>query len=83
MLAKYDSLNKIQISGYLVDLFRLLDSPRKDNQLGLTGYLNPIRDMEGPNIEELNPSQIDGGDDQPDSGEGHQKIDLSGRDNLT
>jgi hypothetical protein len=42
LLAKYDSLNKIQISGYLVDLFRLLDSPRKDNQLGLMGYLNPI-----------------------------------------
>jgi hypothetical protein len=39
--------------------------------------------MEGPKIEELNPSQIDGGDDEPDGGEGHQKIDLSGRDNQT
>jgi hypothetical protein len=36
--------------------------------------------MEGPNIEELNPSHIDVGDDQPDGGDGHQKIDLSGRD---
>jgi hypothetical protein len=35
---KYDSLNKIQTSGYLVDLFRLWDSPRKDYQIGLVGY---------------------------------------------
>ena len=43
----------------------------------------PVRDMEEPDIEELNPAQIDGGDDQPDGGEGHQRIDLSGRGNQT
>jgi hypothetical protein len=37
------------------------------------------RDMEGPDIEELNPAQIDGGDDLPDGGKGHQRINLSCR----
>ena len=32
-MAKYDSCNKIQSSGYLVDLFSKQDSPRKDYQL--------------------------------------------------
>ena len=32
--AKYDSSNKIQIPGYLVDLFSKGDSPRKYYQLG-------------------------------------------------
>ena len=29
-IAKYDSSNKIQFSGYLVDLFSVMDSPRND-----------------------------------------------------
>ena len=37
-VAKYDSNNKIQIPGYLVDLFTLMDSPHKDYQLGLIGF---------------------------------------------
>jgi hypothetical protein len=37
-IAKYDSNNKIQIPGYFVDLFTLMDSPRTDYQLGLIGF---------------------------------------------
>ena len=37
-IAKYDSYNKIQIPVFLVDFFRLKDSPRKDYQLGLIGF---------------------------------------------
>ena len=42
MLAKYDSNNKIQIPGYLVDLFSLKDSPRKDYQLGIDQLQNAL-----------------------------------------
>ena len=38
VLAKYDYDSKVQIPGYLVDLFSLMDSPRKDYQLGLIRF---------------------------------------------
>ena len=42
LLAKYDSSNKIQIPGYLVDLFSKGDSPRKDYRLGKDQVQNAL-----------------------------------------
>jgi hypothetical protein len=41
-IAKYDPSNEIQIPGYLVDLFTVKDSPRKDYQAWINLVQNAL-----------------------------------------
>ena len=43
VVVKYDSCNKIQCSGYLVDLFKVKDRPREDYQAWINWVQNALK----------------------------------------